>query len=129
MHRTEDGGSRSTRTGAELADDYRSTQSGWYLQGVYQFVPRWRVGARYDSLDSGHRTSGWWSTDWRPPPSGAAAATPDRIIADARLESERVLAAARRSTPGTTRATPSDTTSSCVLQYIYGIGAHGAHKF
>ena len=39
--------------GALLADDYRSTQSGWYLQSVYQFAPRWRVGARYDSLDSG----------------------------------------------------------------------------
>ena len=47
--------------GVLLADDYRSTQSGWYLQSVYQFAPRWRVGARYDSLDSGtpHRyTSG-----------------------------------------------------------------------
>ena len=40
-------------TGAVLADDYRNTSSGWYLQSVYQFAPRWRVGARYDSLDSG----------------------------------------------------------------------------
>ncbi len=38
---------------AALAN-YRNTQSGWYLQGVYQFTPRWRVGARYDSLDSGN---------------------------------------------------------------------------
>ena len=39
--------------GVLVADDYRNTQSGWYLQSVYQFAPRWRVGARYDSLDSG----------------------------------------------------------------------------
>ena len=39
--------------GALLADDYRNTQSGWYLQSVYQFAARWRVGARYDSLDAG----------------------------------------------------------------------------
>ena len=32
---------------------YRGDPSGWYLQGVYQFMPRWRVGLRYDSLDSG----------------------------------------------------------------------------
>ena len=28
-------------------------QSGWYLQGVYQFMPRWRVGLRTERLDSG----------------------------------------------------------------------------
>jgi hypothetical protein len=27
-------------------------QSGWYLQGVYQFMPRWRAGLRYDELSS-----------------------------------------------------------------------------
>ncbi len=32
---------------------YRSSQSGWYVQGVYQFVPQWRVGLRYDRLSSG----------------------------------------------------------------------------
>ena len=34
-------------------------QDGWYVQGVYQFRPRWRVGARYDALDSGSPASGW----------------------------------------------------------------------
>jgi hypothetical protein len=34
-------------------DAYRSAQSGWYLQGVYQFMPTWRVGLRHDRLDSG----------------------------------------------------------------------------
>jgi hypothetical protein len=38
---------------AALTDAYRSTQSGWYVQGVYQFRPRWRAGLRYDALDSG----------------------------------------------------------------------------
>src|SRR5258706_8851 len=33
---------------------YTSRQSGWYLHGVYQFMPYCRVGARYDRLDSGH---------------------------------------------------------------------------
>jgi hypothetical protein len=28
-------------------------QNGWYLQAIYQFMPMWRVGARYDRLDSG----------------------------------------------------------------------------
>lgn len=41
----------SSVTGTSAA--YRSAQSGWYLQGVYQFMPTWRVGLRYDQLDTG----------------------------------------------------------------------------
>src|SRR3954462_4697995 len=51
MHRHESG-EIADSLGAVLADDYRNTSSGWYLQSVYQFAPRWRVGARYDSLES-----------------------------------------------------------------------------
>jgi hypothetical protein len=39
--------------GLASAGGYRATQSGWYLQGVYQFMPRWRVGLRTDRLDPG----------------------------------------------------------------------------
>ncbi|WP_286743351.1 TonB-dependent receptor, partial [Aquabacterium sp. UBA2148] len=34
-------------------DAYRSAQSGWYLQGVWQFMPQWRTGLRFDQLDGG----------------------------------------------------------------------------
>lgn len=34
-------------------DAYRTAQSGWYVQGVYQFAPRWRAGMRFDQLSSG----------------------------------------------------------------------------
>lgn len=34
-------------------DSFASAQSGWYLQAVYQFMPRWRVGLRQDELDPG----------------------------------------------------------------------------
>ena len=52
---------RSTRSGrlvydvgnTDSAGAYRAAQSGWYLQGVYQFMPRWRVGLRTERLDPG----------------------------------------------------------------------------
>jgi len=52
---------QSTRSGslvydpgnAKLAGDYRSEQSGWYLQGIYQFMPRWHVGLRTERLNPG----------------------------------------------------------------------------
>lgn len=38
---------------AGVSDRYKAAQSGWYLQGVYQFMPAWRVGWRHDRLNSG----------------------------------------------------------------------------
>lgn len=31
---------------------YQGEQQGWYGQAVYQFMPQWRIGARYDRLGS-----------------------------------------------------------------------------
>ena len=52
---------RSTKSGSLVYDGggtdsvgaYRATQSGWYLQGVYQFLPGWRLGLRTERLDPG----------------------------------------------------------------------------
>ena len=35
-----------------VTDYFNTDQSGWYAQGVWQFMPRWRVGYRYDRLSS-----------------------------------------------------------------------------
>ncbi|MCW9013683.1 MAG: hypothetical protein OQL06_07855 [Gammaproteobacteria bacterium] len=36
---------------------YDGEQTGWYLQGVYQFARQWRTGLRYDALSSDNRAS------------------------------------------------------------------------
>jgi len=36
---------------------YQGEQSGWYLQTVYQFMPRWRIGLRYDQLKANNTGS------------------------------------------------------------------------
>jgi hypothetical protein len=107
--------------GTLLADDYRSTLSGWYLQSVYQFAPRWRVGARYDSLDSG-------TPRYTLAPDGLLSANPDRLslMLDwnpsefSRLRAQYDFDNARDD---------GDSDRILRLQYIYGIGAHGAHKY
>ena len=54
---------RSTRDGSlvvrlrrrgDCAGAYRAAQSGWYLQGVYQFMPRWRVGPAHRAAGPRH---------------------------------------------------------------------------
>src|SRR5712692_6665475 len=53
FRRKEDGDLTFNTTVTPQTGGFASVQSGWYLQGVYQFVPMWRVGYRYDSLNSG----------------------------------------------------------------------------
>jgi|GEM_PF-6100372 len=38
------------------SSSYRGEQTGWYLQGVYQFKPRWRIGYRHDQLQADNRS-------------------------------------------------------------------------
>ncbi len=104
---------------------FASVQSGWYLQGVYQFVPMWRVGYRYDWLDSG-------TTSFSTPLTAAdfpilAAYNPTRhtVMVDwspSEFSRVRLQAASDKSR--------SDAPEHQVfLQYIVSLGAHGAHKF
>lgn len=115
--------------GGPFSDSYRSRQSGWYAQAVYQFMPRWRAGVRYDRLDSGTARIGLvdngtlTAADF---PS-LAKATPERstVMLDyAPSEFSRVrlqFAADRSRGDGTDR--------QVFLQYIMSLGAHGAHTF
>jgi hypothetical protein len=97
--------------GAGLAEPYRSEQSGWYLQGVYQWMPRWRAGLRYDALDS-----------------GIAGVDPDRITAMLDWNPSEFSRIRAQYSWDDARAT-GDEDRQFRLQYIYGIGAHGAHKY
>ena len=130
MRREDDGRLAYDVTGAALDGSFDSRQDGWYAQAVYRFTPRWRAGLRYDALDAGDSRIGLVrdgtlsAADFpllRP-------ATPSRVtlMADwspsefSRLRAQYALDDAR------------DTDSAdeqWLLQYIYAIGAHGAHRF
>jgi hypothetical protein len=104
-----------------VADTYRGKQSGWYAQGIYQFMPRWRAGLRYDRLDSG-------SVDFGLLPLPVAGYHPNKwsLMADyspSEYARFRLQLARDRSMQGS----PDD--NQVTLQYIHSLGAHGAHKF
>ena len=101
---------RRKEKGTLDAADYDVRQSGWYLQSVYQFMPMWRVGARYDRLDAGNdafapkRSS--VMVDWSP----------------SEFSRVRLQFAQSKTLPGITD-------NEWFLQYILSLGAHGAHKY
>ncbi len=117
--------------GASFSGDYRSRQSGWYLQGVYQFMPRWRFGYRHDRLDSGRVNNGIVASGAGPAaadfPLLMTAHEPTRhtLMLDwgpTEFSRLRLQLASDKSRFGATDR-------QVLLQYIFSLGAHGAHRF
>ena len=118
-----------TTGGGTQTGGYASTQSGWYLQGVYQFIPMWRVGYRYDRLNAGMTSIGLVD-------SGALTAADFPILAAYSPTRQTVMADWSPSEFSRIRLqlaqdkSRSDATDNEVfLQYIVSLGAHGAHRF
>jgi hypothetical protein len=114
--------------GTALTGDYSSSQDGWYVQSVYQFKPRWRVGARYDSLDSGSPHIGLVPT-LVPEEAFPAllSASPDRFTLMLDWSPSEFSRLRLQHAWDNSRDAGHD--HELFLQYIFGIGAHGAHKF
>jgi hypothetical protein len=133
FRRSEDGSLAYDTAGATPAGTQTGSldtaQSGWYLQGVYQFLPRWRAGYRYDRLDSGSVQLGLVN-------NGALVAadfpihapynpTRNTLMLDfspSEFSRLRLQVANDKSQPGAGD-------KQLFLQYIMSLGAHGAHSF
>jgi hypothetical protein len=79
-------------------------ESGWYLQGVYQFHPEWRAGVRYERRESVHRSC--VMVDYNP------------------SEFSRIRLQFSRS-----QMLADVTDNQFFVQYILSLGAHGAHRY
>lgn len=107
----------------------RSAQTGGYAQAVWQFMPQWRVGYRYDWLNSGSKRYDPATVFAALDPANAyfTSHRPNRhsLMVDwsqdefSRL---RLQFARDRSMQGVID-------NQVTLQYIMSLGAHGAHKF
>jgi hypothetical protein len=129
MRRTEDGSLAYDVAGAGLSDSYRSEQEGWYVQGVYQLNPRWRFGVRYDELDSGSTRIGLvqngdlLASDF----PLLLPASPSRITTMVDFSPSEFSRLRAQYAWDDSRDAATD--RQLLLQYIYALGAHGAHKF
>jgi hypothetical protein len=110
-------------------DGYASRQSGWYAQAVYQFMPEWRVGYRYDRLNAGTTSIGLVN-------AGALAAADFPILAGYNPKRSTFMVDWSPSEFSRVRLQFARDYSrmgipdnQIFLQYIVSMGAHGAHKF
>jgi hypothetical protein len=130
MHRKEEGDLAFDIGGLGLSDAYGSEQSGWYLQSVFQFRPRWRAGVRYDALDSGTPDVALVQSGLLPPEAFPVLlpAEPDRVTVMLDWNPTEFSRLRAQYAWDDARAT-GDQDRQFFLQYLFGIGAHGAHKF
>ena len=111
-------------TASPETTSYDGKQSGWYAQVVYQFMPRWRVGLRYDQLDSDNTGS---DAD---------------VLGEAGLDNEghtpkrsTIMLDYSHSEYSRLRLqyakddSYEDSDNILMVQYIMSLGPHGAHKF
>jgi len=109
-----------------LTGDYASKQSAWYLQGVYQFMQQWRVGYRRDQLDHGTVSNG----------IGLTSADSPLLLTDYNPKRNTLMVdwsptefSRLRLQFASDKSRAGMTDNQVLLQYIYSLGAHGAHTF
>ena len=109
---------------ANTTDSFNVTQSGWYVQSVAQFMPRWRAGLRYDQLDSGAANIG--------------AANAANVISSYGYTPKRTTVMVDYSPSEFTRvrvqlaqdeSRQSMADKQLFVQYVMSLGAHGAHSY
>ena len=120
MHRRESGTLAVTTPTATSTGLYDGTQSGYYVQGVYQFRPRWRVGARYDRLEASN------SVVIVGPNPLAATHEPSRVSVMGDFSNSEFSRMRLQVNRDRSRA---DADNQIVFQYLMSLGAHGAHRF
>jgi hypothetical protein len=99
---------------------YDGDQEGWYLQGVWQFAPMWRVGLRHDMVDADNGP-GLDGTELENP--GRSSRRSSVMLDWSPSEFSRLRL------QYTDDRVLEQSDSVWYLQYIMSIGAHGAHQF
>ncbi|MGH8530649.1 MAG: TonB-dependent receptor [Nevskiales bacterium] len=109
----------------DVSTNYDSEADGFYVQGILQFIPRWRVGLRYDSLSADNKLSN--------NPLGQFdilddSDDPERVgvmLDYSRSEFSRIRLQYNRD-ESRPRGEKDD---QFYVQYIYSLGSHPAHQF
>ena len=101
---------------------YDNDQTGWYLQGVWQFAPTWRTGLRHDVVDADNNLQVAFFGS--PLLNSGRSSRRDSLMLDwSPSEFSRL-----RMQYTNDKVLP-ETEHQWYLQYIMSIGAHGAHQF
>ena len=122
LHSTRSGDLTYEVINTNSAAPYRAVQSGWYLQGVYQFFRQWRVGLRTERLSPGAPDYGlnadfFASSSYHPYKNTMMLDFNPSEFSRIRLQFAQ------------DRAREGLTDNQFFIQYQMSLGAHGAHRY
>ncbi|WP_455204516.1 hypothetical protein [Kaarinaea lacus] len=129
--RDENGHAEFAEDGNNAAADYDGEQQGYYLQAVYQFIPQWRVGLRFDQLLAENTITNFSGTgidqeEFEQESGLGSGYDPQRasIMVDyAPSEFSRLRLQYNRD------ETQPKADDQLYIQFLMSLGAHGAHKY
>lgn len=108
---------------------YDSKQSGFYAQSIYQFMPRWRVGARYDRLNSGTTEIGLVQDNTLTADDFAQLQDYNPARSTIMLDYSPSEFSRFRLQFSHDKSSPDAADKQIFLQYVISMGAHGAHGY
>ena len=108
-----------------VSTGYDGTQDGFYVQGVYQFMPRWRVGARFDRLAADNSVASNPAGEFDTLADGDTAQRWSAMADFSNSEFSRLRLQYSRdeSRPG------GEADDQVFIQYVMSLGAHPAHQY
>ncbi len=109
-----------------LGNSYTNTQSGFYVQAIYQFMPNWRVGYRFDQLFGGNSSYGFSRDTLTGTVLEAYNPMRNTIMVDWANSEYSMF---RLQVAQDTMYGPGKTNNQVFLQYIMSLGAHSSHRF
>lgn len=109
------------------ATTYTGTQSGYYVQGVFQFMPQWRTGLRYDAMHSDNQGIDVIGTN----------VLDEAGLADQGINPKRLSVMLEWDASEFSRIrlqfnhdqSYQNADNQVILQYTMSMGTHGAHTF
>lgn len=122
LHSTREGSLSYDPANSNQTDAYRALQSGWYVQGIYQFMPGWRVGLRSERLNPG--TPDYASNVAHYPSSSYQPGKNSLMLDFSPSEFSRI-----RLQWALDKSSQGQTDRQVQLQYQMSLGAHGAHSY
>ena len=105
---------------------YTNTQSGFYVQAIYQFMPNWRLGYRFDQLYGGNSSYGFSGETLSGSALEAFNPTRNSLMIDWANSEYSMF---RLQLAQDTLYGPGKTNNQVFLQYVMSLGAHGLHRF
>ena len=132
--RNEKATSEFTENADSATAELDGEQSGFYAQAVYQFMPKWRVGVRYDQLTADNKITdfvdnGIDEDEYLEESSLGAEKDPTRssIMVDySPSHFSRIRLQYSTLDQG---HEDGETIDALTLQYVVSLGSHGAHQF